>query len=191
MSRGRALALALVAIAAVAVVVLHGRGITAAREPSAIESRLARAAWLFLMPASAKESRNPLPPDASLSTELVEHWADHCAICHGSDGGGATEVSRHMFPPAPDMRTRWVQDLTDGELFYAIEEGVPFTGMPAWSTHSEDGTQDSWALVQFIRRVPTLTPDDVARVEAAMPKSAADLAREKEIEDFLTPAPSK
>jgi hypothetical protein len=44
--------------------------------------------------------------------------------------------------------------------------------------------------VQFIRHLPKLTPDEAARIDAAMPKSATDLAREKEIEDFLKPAPA-
>ena len=56
-----------------------------------------------------------------------------------------------MYPPAPDMRRAETQQLTDGELFYIIQNGVRLTGMPAWggsggdvSAHDEE---DSWKLV--------------------------------------------
>src|SRR2546428_10175979 len=42
-----------------------------------------------------------------------------------------------LYPRAPDLRLRATQDLSDGELFYIIENGVRFTGMPAWGDGGE------------------------------------------------------
>lgn len=92
-----------------------------------------------------------------------------------------------MYPPAPDFRASPTQSLTDGELFYAIEQGIPWTGMPAWTTGTEEGARESWALVRFIRHVPSLTPDEVTRIDGLMPKSPGELKQEQDIEEFLRP----
>jgi len=187
-SRRRVGAVALVAASALALLfALHGHGISATRSPSALEERAARATWQFLVPAHVKQQTNPVAVGDDVLHEAAEHWADHCAVCHGSDGSGSTKVSRHMYPPAPDFRASPTQSLTDGELFYAIEQGIPWTGMPAWTTGTDEGARESWALVRFIRHVPNLTPDEVTRIDGLMPKSPADLKQEQDIEEFLRP----
>jgi hypothetical protein len=75
--------------------------------------------------------------------------------------------------------------MTDGELFYVIERGIPLTGMPAWGNGTPDGERQTWALVRFIRHLPSLTGDEIARMEALNPKSAAQREEERKIEDFL------
>jgi mono/diheme cytochrome c family protein len=185
-------ATALVAASAVVLLlVLHGRGISAVRSPTVVEERAAIAAWRFLVPAHVKHETNPVAESDAVLSEAAAHWADHCAVCHGGDGLGATKLSRHMYPPVPDFRALRTQSLSDGELFYAIEEGIPWTGMPAWTTGSDEGARESWALVRFIRHVPNLTPAEIARIEALMPKSPADLKQEQDIEDFLKPTAPK
>ena len=77
------------------------------------------------------------------------------------------------------------QDLSDGELFYIIENGVRLTGMPGWSTGTPEGEKASWELVHFIRRLPRLTADDVAEMQKFNPVSRADLDEEQKIDDFL------
>jgi mono/diheme cytochrome c family protein len=185
-------AAALVATGAVVLLlVLHGHGISAARTPSALEERAAVAAWRFLVPAHVKAETNPVAESDAVLTAAAEHWADHCAVCHASDGRGSTKLSRHMYPPVPDFRSARIQTLTDGELFYAIEQGMPWTGMPAWTTGTDEGARESWALVRFIRHVPNLTPAEVTRIDALMPRSPADLKQEQDIEDFLRPEAPK
>ena len=179
-------ATALVVLSAVALLVfLHGHGISADRPSSVAEERAAVAAWRFLVPVDVKHATNPVAVSAAVMDEALAHWADHCAVCHGSDGRGATKLSRHMYPPVPDMGASRTQSLTDGELLYAIESGIPWTGMPAWRTGTEEGTRESWALVHFIRHVPRLTPDEISRIDALMPKSPAALKLEQDIQDFL------
>ena len=69
------------------------------------------------------------------------------------------------------MRAAATQELSDGELFYIIEFGVRFTGMPAWGDGSSEGEKIGWNLVHFIRRLPSLTPDEIAEIEQLNPKS--------------------
>lgn len=55
------------------------------------------------------------------------------------------------------------QQLSDGELFYIISNGVRFTGMPAWS--GEDSPESIWALVAFIRQLPKLSPEEIKHMQ--------------------------
>ena len=58
-----------------------------------------------------------------------------------------------------------------------------------------DGETASWHLVHFIRRLPKLTPDEIARMEELNPKSPDEWREEQEAQDFLegrdTPAEGK
>jgi mono/diheme cytochrome c family protein len=107
----------------------------------------------------------------------MAHFADHCATCHANDGSGDTTLGRNMYPPAPDLRAAGTQRLTDGELFYAIESGIPWTGMPAWGNGTDEGRHESWKLVRFIRHLPRLTADEIRRMEQLNPRSPSSDTR--------------
>jgi mono/diheme cytochrome c family protein len=176
----------IVVAGAAAAVVLSGRGITAVgHHPWPFEERVARAARRFMVPADVRQASNPVPATPEVLREARAHWADHCALCHDNDGSGDTAVGRRVYPPVPDLRSRAMQSLTDGELFYAIEHGVPWTAMPGWTTHSAEGERQSWALVRFIRHLPSITPDELREMEGLNPKPPVNPQQEKEIEDFL------
>ena len=179
----------------VLLVFVRGSGISAKREPWPFEERVAKASWRFLVPRDIRDTANPIPDTPEMHREGLEHFADHCAVCHGNDGSGDTVIGRRTFPPAPDMRQPRTQNLTDGELFYAIERGIPWTAMPAWETGTAEGELESWKLVRFIRHLSALTPEELTAMEQLNPKSAAEQARDREIDDFLrggpTPTPPK
>ena len=130
-----ALLFALAAIAAIAIVVWIGsRGISAKATPGRMETVVTRTLRRLAIPRDAREMKNPVAPSPVIIAEGMAHYADHCAVCHANDGSGDTEMGVSMYPKAPDMRRSATQSLTDGELFYIIENGVRLTGMPAWST---------------------------------------------------------
>lgn len=163
----------------------RGMGLSARRVPLPGEAALARAARAWTLPARYRALATPLAPLPEALRAGMEHWADHCAVCHDNDGRGRTEVGRGLFPPVPDMQAAATQDLSDGALFYAIEEGVPFTGMPGWSTGTPEGERQSWELVLFIRHLPEITTEELMEMEALNPRSPAELRRDQEIDDFL------
>lgn len=142
-----------------------GRGLSTRVAPSAVETYIARAMRGLATPSAARGMPNPIEATPEVLDEGLMHFADHCASCHANDGSGATELGRSLYPPAPDMRAAATQSLTDGELFSLIENGVRLTGMPAWGTGTPEGERQSWGLVHFIRRLPSLTPEDIARME--------------------------
>ncbi len=141
-------------------------GFSARAKPSAMETSLAGHVRSMMIPASAKAMKNPYPMSPERLAQGREHWADHCAQCHGLDGSGNTEIGRNLYPPAPDMRAAATQGLSDGELFYIITNGVRFTGMPSWGDHNPEET---WNLVLLIRHLPALAPDELKQMQQ-MPK---------------------
>jgi len=83
------------------------------------------------------------------------------------------------------MRLPATQQLTDGELFYIIQNGIRLTGMPAWGNGSAQDEEDSWKLVHFIRHLPQITLEEKKAMEKLNPKSPDDLREEQEEEKFL------
>ena len=124
--------LLLIATLGVAFVLLNARGFSAREQPTRLEAFVARVARSAAIPAGARNRVNPLPNTAEALDEARAHWADHCASCHGNDGAGDTQLGRHTYPPAPDMRLPPTQRLSDGELFYIIQNGIRLSPMPAW-----------------------------------------------------------
>ena len=160
--------------------------------PGRLEAIAARQLRRLATGRGARELSNPVPGTPAALHEGMEHYADHCAVCHANDGSGDTEMGRGLYPKVPDMRLPATQSLTDGELFLIIENGVRFTGMPAWSTETPAGEQDSWRLVHFIRHLPELTPAELTHMETLTPKSPAEIHERAEEEKFLAgEAPSK
>ena len=163
----------------------RGRGFTSRRSPFPLEEWLARAARSHLVPGDVRAAVNPVANTPEARRAGLEHFADHCASCHANDGSGDISLGRSLFPKAPDMRTGATQAMSDGELFYVIEQGIPFTGMPAWGTGTEDGVRSSWELVRFIRHLPNLSAEELQDMEHLNPRSPADEQQKKEIDDFL------
>jgi mono/diheme cytochrome c family protein len=175
----------LIAIVTAGIYVLS-RGFSAKDEPSAIEAFIARRLRLLAIPRHAHELPNPIKGNPDVLARATEHFADHCASCHGNDGKGGTLIGRGLYPKPPDMSQAATQQLTDGELYYIIENGVRFTGMPGFAEQTgNDQDLESWDLVHFIRHLPSMTDEEIAQMKKMNPKSPAELAREESIHKFL------
>lgn len=195
---GRGLVIVLAAIGAAALaggwILLRG-GISARAEPGAFEAAAASRLRSLAIPSSAESRQNPVSVSQDVLDDGMAHWADHCATCHGNDGSGDTAIGRALYPRAPDMRLPATQDLSDGTLFYIIEQGVKLTGMPAWGDGTPEGETASWHLVHFIRRLPRLTAEELERMSDLNPKTPAQWREEEEMRRFLegegeTPKPA-
>lgn len=179
-----AASLLVIAMLAGTLVLWNAHGFSARGQPTAVETWFARIARSAAIPAGARTTVNPVPNTPPTLADARAHWADHCAICHANDGSGDTIMGRRTYPPAPDMRLPATQRLSDGELFYIIENGVRLTAMPAWGGSAHD-EQESWKLVHFIRHLPQLTGEEKAEMKKLNPRSPDELREEREEEDFL------
>ena len=172
---------------ATGVSILHN-GLSARATPTAMEVMLARNVRGLAIPANARNEHNPITPSEEALKDARAHFADHCASCHGNEGGGDTMYGKGLYPKPPDLRLSQTQKLSDGELFWIIENGVRFTGMPAFGG-SHGSQEDSWKLVLFIRHLPQLTMDERVEMERENPKGPGDQEEDKEEQDFLRGEP--
>ena len=114
--------------------------------------------WLltFVMRNSVKTHALGIevPPldNADLVTLGAAHFHSGCAYCHGAPGTPISPIARAMLPPPPDLATN-MRPWRDRELFWIINNGIKYTGMPAWSVQQRD--DEVWALAAFLRRLPT------------------------------------
>jgi mono/diheme cytochrome c family protein len=136
---------------------VSAHGFSAREKPSKLEAFVARHARRIASPPGARELKSPLGTTPLAIAEARDHFADHCAICHANDGSGKTQINDGLYPPAPDLKERDTQGLSDGELFYIIKNGIRFTGMPGWGGEDEE----NWKLVLFIRHLPKITPKEL------------------------------
>ncbi|MCR4264677.1 c-type cytochrome [Nitratireductor sp. ZSWI3] len=123
---------------------------------------------LALNRSIAAHSRNDPPADLDRE-DFVKLGARHfelgCAPCHGAPGDPRKPIMQQMYPAPPDLAGA-VSKWKPGELAWIVENGLKFTGMPAWAGH---GRKDEvWPLVAFLRRLPGMKPQDYARHAGAI-----------------------
>jgi mono/diheme cytochrome c family protein len=93
----------------------------------------------------------------------VEHYAAHCAVCHGAPGVPKGDIGRSLYPPPPDL-AKTAPLYSSAELFWIVKHGIKMTGMPAWADHSDE---ELWATVAFVEKLPGMSEQDYARLVMA------------------------
>jgi mono/diheme cytochrome c family protein len=167
-------------------IVLVRGGFSARGTPSTVEKFAATTARKLAVPSKYRQLRNPLRASPENIRAGMEHFADHCAFCHANDGSGDTMFGKGMYPKPPDLHTAGTQKMSDGELYYTIENGVRLSGMPAFGEeHVAGGDADTWKLVLFIRHLPNLTADELQQMTQLNPKTEEERQEEKQEGDFL------
>jgi cytochrome c553 len=79
------------------------------------------------------------------------HFASGCAPCHGAPGEPRSPIVRQMLPPPPDLAVAaptWPRE----QLFWIVQNGLKYTGMPAWTAPERD--DEVWSVVAFLRALP-------------------------------------
>lgn len=76
-----------------------------------------------------------------------------CVTCHGAPGTAASELSKGLYPEAPNLAEA-AKGWTSAELYVIIKRGIKMSGMPAWEpTHSGE---ELWSLVAFLKVLPAM-----------------------------------
>jgi mono/diheme cytochrome c family protein len=104
--------------------------------------------------------------DANRISKGAGQYAEMCSGCHLAPGMKRTEISRGLYPRAPELRRK--TDLTPAEQFWIIKHGVKMTGMPAWGVTHDD--ELLWDLVAFVRKLPELMPEQYETLVKNTPK---------------------
>lgn len=90
---------AIAAVLALALVLAWGiwsirsHGFSAREKPAAYEAFLARHARRLASEPDASKLKNPIEATPLAVAEARDHFADHCATCHGNRGDGKTQIN--------------------------------------------------------------------------------------------------
>jgi len=90
----------------------------------------------------------------------ADHFAAHCAVCHGAPGVPKGDIAEGLYPAPPNLAEAPAR-YTPGELFWILKNGIKMTGMPSWSDHSDD---ELWSAVAFIEKLPGMSEEDYAKL---------------------------
>ena len=151
-------------ILALALVLATGSwNIAASSAPSKFESRVALFAATRSIQKRAPSRTNPFAGPDTLRSGLA-HYKENCVMCHGAPGVPEAELGMGLNPPAPDLTLPQIQKMTDGQLFWVVQNGIRMTGMPAFGpTHSQE---QLWKIVAFVRHLPEITAAEQQTLKA-------------------------
>ena len=175
----------------VAVELMLENGFSARDEPTVVDAFVARWWRRLAVPAEERGAKNPLPATPDVVARGREHFAADCAACHGSDGRGGTRLASGLYPKPPDLASAATQSLTDGEIFWVVQNGVRLSGMPAWKPDSEQQDQSTWEIVHFVRALPRLSVKDAEAMQAMRPRSPREIEDDEAARRFLGEPPSR
>jgi mono/diheme cytochrome c family protein len=165
-------AAALVGVIAAGIVALAmwSHGFNSRAQPPDMEANVAMSVHDSAIPGRYETMKNPLDPG---SIDLVAAGADyekHCADCHGDTGDGKTKFNGIMYPRPANLLSDDAREMSDGELYFVINQGIRYTGMPAFGKPGDDDAQ-AWKMDAYIRHLPKLTPAEEQQVLQQSQKS--------------------
>jgi len=99
------------------------------------------------VPETAKGMKNLFAPDKSSIARGEKSYRKDCARCHGKQGKGDGNSAMKLERTVTDLSSDYVQNQTDGELYWKISEGrspMPFSK----NTLTDD---QRWDIINYIR----------------------------------------
>jgi len=96
--------------------------------------------WIEKVPEADRSRTNPFAGQADAASGGARLFADHCAKCHGADALGRGK--------RPSLRSKEVQQATDGQIFWFLRNGNLRRGMPSWSSLPEPSR---WQIIAYLK----------------------------------------
>jgi mono/diheme cytochrome c family protein len=123
-------------------------GITALSTPGSISQDTA--------PAPAAGQKNPVKPTDKSQARAKEIYRIDCAICHGDNGNGKTDLAKDMEMTLEDWSDpKTLADKPDQDLFKVIRNGKGKMPPEAEGRAKDD---EVWNLILYIRGLYKLPP---------------------------------
>jgi mono/diheme cytochrome c family protein len=91
--------------------------------------------------------KNPLPADPETIARGELAYAYFCIQCHGSRYNGDGTVGQSFAPLPTDLRSAYVQQMSDDEIFRSISYGIMRHPALAYTVSLED----RWSLIRWIQ----------------------------------------
>ena len=116
-----------------------------------------------------KAAQNIKVPDLEDPEMLLMGGTDYefmCSSCHLKPGQIESDMSLGLYPAPPNLTVaaeshkgheHGDEAQSSRKNFWVIKHGIKASGMPAWGKTHDD--ERIWAMVAFIKRLPTLTQE--------------------------------
>jgi mono/diheme cytochrome c family protein len=96
---------------------------------------------------------NPLAANDENIHAGQRNFTSYCMVCHGLDGQNTgVPFADKISPPVPSLNSPVVQDYTDGQLHWIIQNGIFPSGMPPAKDMFRD--EEIWQMVLYLRHLP-------------------------------------
>lgn len=138
-------------------------------------------------------TENPLEVTRSFLYRGQERYDIFCTPCHGAvgDGQGIIMTGQYGYVPAPSFHREGSYDMTEGQFYSAIAEGI--RSMPAYNTQIK--VEDRWAIVAYIRalqRSQNVPADEIREFDIDLAQleteHQADMERQQALADAQSEA---
>ena len=99
--------------------------------------------------------KNPLEPTEKRMKKGEAFYMDtaqpmQCFHCHGARGDGTGELGLQADPPARNFTcAETMKNISDGQMFWAIKNGIEGTAMPAYPDLAD---WQIWVLIHYVRQ---------------------------------------
>jgi mono/diheme cytochrome c family protein len=144
---------------------------------AATDNHTAPVYWLLdvAMRRSVKERAKTIDVPALDDAKLVERgfrlYRGECEQCHGGPGVAPDAIALGM-TPLPANLVYTAREWKPAEVFWVVKHGIKMAGMPAWEYRLPES--DLWAIVAFVRKLPTIAPLEYKAAAAALAKVPAE-----------------
>lgn len=125
-------------------------------QPLPLEHWAARTSLRATLNRDAPKGPNPVALNDANLIAGIGLYGDHCAICHGGSDAVRSPVAKGEYPSPPQLAKDGVEDDPEGWTFWKIQNGIRWTGMPAWKDTLND--QQMWTLALFLKHMDKLSP---------------------------------
>ncbi len=151
-------ALSFIGFVTVAVVglIMWSHSFNSRAKPSEMEASVAMKAHDSSIPDRYETMKNPLANSGINLVEAGGHYEEHCAACHGDSGNGEPKFHGLMYPRPSNLLSKDTQEMSDGEIYFIIKQGIRYSGMPAFGKPGDDD-EHAWKMVAYVRHLPQLT----------------------------------
>ena len=123
---------------------------------------------------AGEQLSNPLAAEDTDDGRAVEMYDIYCRVCHGVAGAGDGSVGLKYNPQPMDLTLPYVQQQSDGQLYYTITHG----GVIMPSYRFAMSSEDRWRIVQYLRTGLLEEAARVAEAAEAEPESGGETAAE-------------
>ena len=108
------------------------------------------------VPDDAKKLKSPIAVSGETVSAGKKLYERHCAVCHGDDGKGNTDMAESLPKRPADLTRKEMTSVSEGEVFWIVTNGLTKSGMPSFQKKLNDN--ERWQIVAFARTLSLAKP---------------------------------